>query len=137
MRTGHAHLLWLFTGLFALRVLGQAIQLWWPQRLLPHFDSFQGSRLPYGVLLASQLVILATMLHYAWRAQRGALPRNERAGRVLLWLGWIYMTGSIARIAVGLLLPEASAWFRAWIPATFHLVLAGYVLTLGYHRRRG
>ncbi|HWI36284.1 MAG TPA: hypothetical protein VNU64_07510, partial [Burkholderiales bacterium] len=108
MRIHHALLLWLFTGLFTLRVLGQAVQFWWPHSFLPEFGAFQGSRLPYGVLLATQLVILAVMIYYALRVMRGALPPSEQAGRVLLWLGWIYMAGSIARIVIGLLVPEAS-----------------------------
>jgi hypothetical protein len=114
--------LWLLTFLFALRVAGQAIQRWAPQAWLPPFDAFQGSELPYGVLLGSQLVILAAMARFAVRVPR---PR-----RVFLWTGGIYMAGALARIAIGILVPAAPAWFSAWIPAFFHVVLAAYLLTL-------
>jgi hypothetical protein len=128
--------LWLLSFLFGLRVAGQALQRWAPQPFLPAFETFQGSSLPYGVLLASQLVILSAMLWYAYRVQGRRLRPSLRAGRLLLWIGGIYMAGSLARIVVGIALPEAPAWFTAWIPAFFHLVLASYVLTLGcYHRR--
>jgi hypothetical protein len=123
----HAALLWLLTILFSLRVAGQAIQRWAPQSWLPPFDAFQGSSLPYGVLLASQLVILAAM---AWFAFHIPKPR-----RLLLWAGGVYMAGSLARIAVGLLVPNAPAWFSTWIPASFHVVLAAYLLTLAHHHR--
>jgi hypothetical protein len=43
------------------------------------------------------------------------------------------MLGSVLRIGVGLLVPAAPPWFSTWIPATLHLVLAGYVLTLALH----
>jgi hypothetical protein len=129
-------LLWLLAALFALRVLGQAVQRWWPQSLLPDFDAFQGSRLPYGFLLTVQLVILAVMIGVSWRVHRRTLPTSTRAARLLLWFGSVYMTGSLARIAFGLAAESAPAWFRAWIPASFHVVLAAYVLALAYYHRQ-
>jgi hypothetical protein len=82
------------------------------------------------VLLASQLAIIAVMSHVAWRVSIGAVTRSARIGRALLWVGGVYMAGSIARIAVGVLVPGAPAWFTAWISAAFHLVLAAFVLTV-------
>lgn len=55
---------------------------------------------------------------------------RPRGGRMLLWLGGFYMAGSLARIVVGLAVPAAHPWFSTWIPAAFHVVLAGYVLAL-------
>ena len=42
-RATYAALLWLLTMAFAMRVLGQALQRWAPQPLLPPFDAFQGA----------------------------------------------------------------------------------------------
>ena len=132
-RRRHGLILGVLTALFAIRVLGQAIQYWSPQQWLPDFGSFQGSSLPYGFLLATQLVILAAMARFALRPG----SPSQRASRILFWLGGIYMLGSLARIFVGLTMPGAPAWFRTWIPAGFHVVLAAYVLTLAdYHRPR-
>lgn len=125
-----ALLLWSLTALFLLRVLGQMIQYWHPQTWLPAFGAFQGSGLPYWLLLSVQLLILAAMIRYAWRVQTGRLRATHRTGVTLLWLGGIYMAGSLMRLAVGLAIPSAPAWFSTWIPAWFHVVLAGYVLTL-------
>jgi hypothetical protein len=116
----------LLTLLFSLRAAGQAIQHWAPQPYLPPFDAFQGSNLPYPVLLGSQIVILGAMAF--------CNLRPPKARRALFWFGSFYMVGSLARIAVGLAVPGAPAWFTAWIPAAFHLVLAGYVLTLSCYR---
>lgn len=90
----------------------------------------QGSRLPYPVLLGAQILILALMVRFSVRARRGRLVPSRQTGKVLAWLGGVYMAGSALRIVVGLLVPGAPAWFSTWIPAAFHLVLAGWVLAL-------
>ena len=119
--------------LFSLRVAGQAIQHWAPQSWLPPFDAFQGSNLSYPVLLSSQIVILAAMAYFSFNRRRPA------GGRLLFWIGAIYMTGSLARIGIGLAVPDAHPWFRAWISGVFHIVLAAYLLLLsapaGFPRR--
>ena len=132
----YSTLLWLLTGLFAMRVAGQAIQRWLPQPFLPSFHAFQGSSLPYWGLLSAQLLILGAMMRTAWRIQMSKLAPSRRAGTVLSWIGGVYMAGALGRIVVGLAVPGAPAWFSTWIPAVFHVVLAGFVLTLAlYHRR--
>lgn len=133
----YAALGWLLSALFAARVLGQALQRWQPQSFLPPAEAFQGSSLPYGLLLAAQLVILAAMVYFTWRMQRRTLSPRRGIGIPLAWVGTLYMTGALGRIAVGLAFPGAHSWFRAWIPAFFHLVLAGFVLTVSiYHLRK-
>ena len=122
------------TALFALRVAGQALQRWMPIDSLPGFGEFQGSGLPYWLLLAVQIFILALMASIAHDVAAGTRRRNPRAARVLGCLGAIYMAGSVGRIAIGVALPDAPPWFTAWIPALFHVILAAFVLTLAaYH----
>ncbi len=121
--------LWSLSFLFALRVLG-------PQPFLPLFRDFQGSNLPYWLLLSAQLLILAAMAFASWRVQTRRLAIGRRAGLALAWVGGIYMAGALTRVVVGLAAPAAPDWFRTWIPAVFHVVLAAFVLTLAlYHRR--
>lgn len=128
-------MLWLLSLLFALRVLGQAIQFWTTVPWLPGFESFQGSGLSYWALLSAQAVILVVVAHSSWRVQRGTVEPRRDQGGMLLWLGSVYLAGSLGRIAVGLV-PGTSGWFRAWIPGAFHIVLACHVVTLGaYHMR--
>jgi hypothetical protein len=135
-RATYAALLWLLTLAFALRVFGQALQRWAPQPFLPPFDAFQGSNLPYWLLLSVQLVILVVMTVVCRRVQTGSLAPSARAGTLLMWAGWTYMIVSAGRIVVGVSWPAAPAWFSTWIPAVFHVVLAAYVLTLAYYHRR-
>lgn len=132
----HVTLLGLFLALFALRVTAQLVQYATPTRFLPPFDAWQGSGLAYPVLLASQLLILVAM---AWGA--GAVHRRARArkrvGRWLVVLGAVYFGSMSARLVLGLTVLDDIAWFAKPLPAVFHLVLAGYLLTLGhYHLRR-
>jgi hypothetical protein len=110
------------------------VQKWFPQPYLPAFGEFQGSGIPYWILLSVQIVILAAMGHVSWRVQRGLLQPKRRKGVVLRALGGVYMTGSVARIVVGVSLPDAPSWFTAWIPALFHVAIASFVLVLAsYH----
>lgn len=128
--------LFAYTAAFSFRIVAQALQYWGPQHFLPPFSSFQGSNLPYWALLASQLLILAIMVRVSWRVQRGALI-TDRIGAALAWVGGIYLAGSLGRIVVGLGVPSAPEWYRAWIPAVFHVVLAGFVLTLAAYHYQG
>jgi hypothetical protein len=132
----YASLLWGLTLLFALRVLGQAIQRWMPQEFLPPFESFKGSALPYWFLLCAQILILSVMARVSRRVQTGALTPNRRSGTILLWAGAVYMIVALGRLALGLIATGMPAWFHAWIPAIWHVVLASFVLVISrFHRR--
>ena len=131
----HTILFWMLSALFAARVLGQAVQHWWPQTYLPPFNAFQGSRLSYPTLLSAQAIILGLMVWTSWRATTGWFRPSDRKSVLFTWIGGIYMSGSLLRIVIGLASPNAPHWFRVWIPAFFHLVLAGFVLTLAFYFR--
>lgn len=133
----HFAILAVLTGLFAARVAGQAIQHWAPQAWLPGFDDFQGSSLGYSTLLIIQLLILGLMLRTCWRVGRGITRPSRRLGRGLAWFGGIYMAGSVVRILVGMTVANAHPWFSTWIPALFHLVLAGFVIAAATFHLRG
>lgn len=132
----YSSLLFILASLFLVRVLGQAVQYWFPLEFLPAFGDFQGSSLPYAPLLFIQLFILMFMNRIAWKLGSGKLLPNRRTGRWLLVLSAIYMAGSVIRIAIGVTVSDAVAWFSSWIPAVFHVVLAAFLLTLAiFHLR--
>jgi uncharacterized membrane protein required for colicin V production len=134
----YAWILGVLTALFALRVAGQALQRWMPLDALPAFDGFKGSALPYWLLLAVQLFILVLMASITFDVAAGTRRRNRQSARVLGWLGGIYMASSLGHIAADLALAHPAPWFTAWIPAFFHVVLAGFVVTLAaYHATSG
>ena len=133
--TTHVVLLGLFTALFVLRVTAQLVQYATPTRFLPPHDAWQGSGLAYPLLLTSQLLILAAM---AWGTD--AVHRRVRArksvGRWLVVLGAVYLVSMSVRLVLGLTVLADIAWFAKPLPAVFHMVLAGYVLTLGHYHSR-
>jgi hypothetical protein len=118
------------TALFAGRVLAQAIQYVHPSAALPPFLAFQGSALPYGVLLPAQLIILGAMIASTLAVARGSHVAIPARGRFFAWFGALYFGGSLLRLGVGLVMPDAAPWFHAWISIISHLVLASFVLVL-------
>jgi hypothetical protein len=129
--------MWLLTALFSLRIVGQALQLWLPQPYLPPFASWQGSTIPYSLLLAIQLVILGAMACASYGAWKGSMVSSRSRLHWSLWLGGLYMTAAVARLAIGYWVEGAPAWFTARISEGFHIVLAGFVLALSrYHSLR-
>jgi hypothetical protein len=130
-----AALMWVLTALFTARVLGQAVQRWWPQPFLPPFNSFQGSGLPYPLLLTAQIVILGLMMRTALRVRAGTQRPSQTQQKILACFAFVYMGGSILRVVIGIFVPAAPAWFTTWIPAFFHLVLAAFVMALALHVR--
>jgi len=117
--------MWLATALFSLRVVGQAVQRWFPLPSLPPFSAWQGSATPYPLLFAIQIAIVAVMAHVSHRAWTGS-TWSRRAMQWAKWAGAVYMIAAVARIAIGLFVDDAPAWFRAWISGVFHVVLAGF-----------
>jgi len=122
--------------LFFLRVAGQFIQAWAPVGFLPTLERWQGSAISYPWLFAFQLSILALVARLIVRLRRGRVTPRRRVGNVLLVAGIVYFGAMLARLLLGLTLLDDHDWFNRSIPAIFHLVLAGIVLTLAvYHRR--
>jgi hypothetical protein len=86
--------------------------------------------LPYPVLLASQILILAllgTVCAQFTRASGYFLRPHAWLATPLWIVGWIYAIGMIVRYV--LLRRDA-------IPVVFHVVLAGFLLIVAHHQRR-
>lgn len=126
------------TALITLRVLAQAIQAMQPTTLLPPSSAFEGSLVPYAILLPLQVVVVILLSQVTLAVASGqVLPQPEYGTRLLVG-GGLYAAICVLRILLGLTWPEAPAWCRAWIPAVTHLLLASYLLVLaGHHLRKG
>lgn len=122
--------LWFLVLLFCMRVLGQLIQAVYQVPWLPPLAVWQGSTVPYGVLLTIQAAIIIAMLIITRRHAAGIVQRRPRLGSWLLLAGAIYFLGMAARLIIGLAGWSGDPWFYRPIPAFFHLVLASYVLLL-------
>lgn len=120
--------LWALTVLFVLRIAAQPLALVLPG--LPDFDAWHGGTMPYPVLLAFQLAILAIMLAANRTCTRGRLMPRPRLARGLTVFGTLYFVAMLARLALGQSLAPAPAWFERPLPTLFHLVLATWLLIL-------
>jgi hypothetical protein len=132
---GYAVVLAILSALFAARVAAQAMQRWLHLPFLPPPGAFQGSALPYIILLPVQIGILAAMLVIAWRVHSGMLRPRPHVSRRLTVAGVVYVATMLTRLTIGQTVPDAPAWFRSEISTVFHFVLAIFVLALAaYHR---
>ena len=129
---------------FAARVAGQAVQRWWSVGFLPEQDAWQGSSLPFPALFAAQIVILAIIALVTIRMRVGASVLGRRWVAPVIAFGVLYFAVMVVRLVLGLagdagLLGQdsfaAARWFTAYLPTTFHLVLATEVALIALYQR--
>ena len=135
----HRHLVWSTAGLslvFLARVVSQAVQNWAPVSFLPPFDDFQGSGLPYSVLLSAQIAILVLLLVVVARMHRGKRLISRPLIVPVAVAGGVYFTVMAVRLVLGLSVLSHSGWFSTWIPTVFHLVLASLTLLIASYQHR-
>ncbi len=135
----HRYLVWSTAGLsllFLARVASQAVQNWAPVPFLPPFDDFQGSGLPYPVLLAAQIAILVLLVVVVARMHRGKSLISRRLILPVIVAGGVYFAVMAVRLVLGLSVLSHSGWFSTWIPTVFHLVLASLMMMIAAYQHR-
>ena len=135
----HRYLVWSTAGLsllFLARVASQAVQNWSPVPFLPPFDDFQGSGLPYPVLLAAQIAILVLLVVVVARMHRGKSLISRRLILPVIVAGGVYFAVMAVRLVLGLSVLSHSGWFSTWIPTVFHLVLASLMMMIAAYQHR-
>lgn len=133
IRINHASGLTALLLLFVFRVLAQLLQAIAPVDVLPEFHQWQGSGIPYPLLLVVQLFIIAVAARIIHGIQAGTMKPQIHTGRILLVIGVMYFVVMLARLLLGLTLLTTVSWFAKLIPAFFHLVLACMVLLVGHY----
>jgi hypothetical protein len=128
----YAKWLWLLLVVFAFRVAAQPAALVFKDSFLPPFESWHGGVMPYGVLLASQLLILAALGWASWQFTTGDVLPRRRLGVAALTFGGAYFCVMALRLVLGLTVLSHQRWFASPIPTTFHLALAAFVLFFGH-----
>ena len=116
---------------FLGRVAGQLIQVVSPVAFLPAVESWQGSNLPYPVLLTVQLAILGLIGWVSARMTAGRSVIASRWGSPVIVVGTIYFGVMAARLVLGLTSMADVKWFAVPIPTIFHLVLASAAILTG------
>lgn len=124
--------LWLFSGLFLLRVAGQLVVRSRAPRWLPPMDEWNLT--PYRLLLPVQIVILSAM---AWldvnfaRASGAAVDGRNALGVALLAASGLYAGSMVVRYVVRMARRAEQRWLGGTIPIVFHWVLASFLFALG------
>ena len=113
--------------LFAMRVGVQFIQFAMPQSWLPQFSDLQSGALPYHVLLALQIIVLAIGTHISIRIFRGRWSIAKSMRRLMYLVGALYLGFMLLRGVVGIFLPADPFWGKL-IPTVFHILLALWIL---------
>jgi hypothetical protein len=134
-----AWMLWILTGLFFLRVLGQMLVEFAGADFLPPSPEWFSGLLPYPILLPVQVVMIAGMAWFNLRVTRspGFFSGRPRLAQYLLVAAILYAGVMAVRYVIsGQLHPERRFWPPGSIPIVFHFVLAGYVHTLSRLARR-
>ncbi len=126
--------LWLLTGLFAFRVVAQPLARIWGW--LPPFEAWHSATLTYAWLVFFQLLILASMIGIALRFSSGRVRASRAVGTALLSFGGLYLGAMLARLVLGFTVLRGDAWFDRPLPTIFHLVLATFVIAIGWFHRR-
>lgn len=120
-------------GVFVVRAIAQLIQAWAPAADLTAFDRWQPGTLPYPLLLGSQAIIIAVGVWAAWAMWTGRPEPQPRLGRIMVWIGWIYLVGAAFRFFAGLTFLSNVGFSDVQLPGFSHIVLAGMVLIFAAH----
>lgn len=130
--------LWLLAALFLVRVAAQPLALVIDRPFVPPFDAWHSGVVPYGVLVAAQVAIVAVMCRTALRMSRRRVVPDRRVGIIALTAGAVYFSGMLVRLVLGTTVLSGQPWFARPLPTAFHLVLAGFMLVYGlFHIRHG
>ncbi|MDH5736866.1 MAG: hypothetical protein OEZ23_01085 [Gammaproteobacteria bacterium] len=119
--------------LFSFRALAQWLQLEGDIEYLPAFEAWHSATIPYHWLLLSQILILAASTYVIFRIQTERYAFYTVRARWLLWIGSFYFVFMLARFLLSLTLLQTHPWFGATLPAAFHMVLAGFLIVLGFY----
>lgn len=131
----HSRFLTLLLVLFAGRVMAQGWQAYHPVSWLPGFAAWHSAILPYPLLLALQLLILAAMLVAGRQLAQGQIHPQPQLGDRLQLFGTLYLGLMLLRLTLGVTVLSEQRWFGNNLSAVFHLVLAAYILVWAHFHR--
>ena len=136
----YALVMWALTLLFFLRVLGQLLVAFFDAAFLPAMEEWYSGLVPYPILLPIQILILTFQVKVCMDFSRGRgffVVQRKTMGRIVLWFSYLYFASMLLRYIITMVLHPDKRWFGGTIPIFFHLVLAGYLFTLGhFHSKR-
>ena len=128
----YSHWLMAFLALFVFRVLAQLVQSSYPVSFLPPFEAWHSGALPYRALLGIQLLIIAYCAQVVRKFRSNTVTPSSKTAKICITLGGIYFFVMLFRLTAGLSFASDHLWLGVLIPTLFHLVLASFLLTVGF-----
>jgi uncharacterized protein len=134
----YSPILWLLTLLLLGRVAGQLVVFFSAPKWLPPMGQWQSGLVPYPLLVAVQMVVLALMASISWDFTRGAgfwIEPHPRLGLVVLWWSYLYFGAMVVRYIIRMARRPDQRWLGGTIPIIFHCVVAAFQwIFAAYHR---
>ncbi len=132
---GNTYFPWLVILLlaFVFRVFAQLIQWQIGIEFLPKFDDWQGSSMPYPILLIIQTCAIGCFAWITFRVKMDRFSPSVRKYRICLVVGWIYFLSMTFRLIAGQTFAGGLSWFSKPLPAFFHIVIASFIILFGYY----
>ena len=130
----HGPLLAVLTLLFLGRVVGQALVAFLSVRWLPAMHEWHSGLIPYPILLAIQLIMLAFMIQISrdiWRGSGFFGRARPSWSRYLVGFSAVYAGAMMLRYILTMILLPEMRWLGGMIPIFFHFVLAAFLFTWG------
>ena len=135
-RKRYAVWLWLLLGLFCLRVIGQLVVALFSVTFLPPMEEWYSGLVPYGRLLAAQVLIVLVFGKICIDFTRGegffAIARRG-LGSALLTFGSLYLGVMVVRYVIRMSLYPQERWTGGSIPIFFHWILASFLLLVAHY----
>lgn len=129
-----ARWLWALLAVFLVRIVAQPLSLVVDSPLLPPFDAWYSGVVPYGWLLASQIVMAAGLIVVVRRVATGRTRPRRAAGLAAIGVGVVYGSVMVVRLVLGLTMLREHGWFARPLPTVVHIALATFLIVYGrYH----
>jgi hypothetical protein len=136
----HGPLLAVLTLLFLGRVVGQAVVAFLSVRWLPAMHEWHSRLIPYPILLAIQLIMLAIMIQISrdiWRGSGFFGRARPSWSRYLVGFSAVYAGAMMLRYILTMILLPEMRWLGGMIPIFFHFVLAAFLFKWGRFQSSG
>lgn len=121
--------------IFCFRVGVQFLQRFGDFDFLPSFNDWHSGSIPYLWLFVSQVVIIFITVNIVFKLHINTYKCGLKKSKVLLFIGWLYFLFMLVRFVLSITVMQPHQWFGATLPAAFHMVLAAFLIVLGWYEQ--
>lgn len=119
--------------IFVLRVVSQLVQYMFDLRFFPSFSKLHSGFVSYEILLVMQTIIILIFIKTIYKIYTTRIQLSTKRGYGLIVSGSLYFCFMLFRFIAGLTFLKNVNWFAYPIPSFFHMVLALFLIILGFY----